>query len=564
MSEPKLSVLAGLYTATGRRERNEDYAGYAETDSRETALRGLAFALADGVGGMKGGRVAAETCVRAFLDGYYSLPETLGVEALAARLLSSSNAWIHAVGRRDPALAGMSCTFSALILRGRSAHVAHVGDSRVYRLRGERLERLTQDHTLQGPDVSHILYRAVGIEQDLRADYAAHLLEAHDRFLLCSDGVHGALRETDIRRLLARRASPAASAEALVEQALAQGSNDNATALVVDVLAVPPADRSLLSGHIRRLPILPLPKAGQSVDGFDLHGVLSDGRYSRLFLAEDRLTGQTVALKFPHPRVASEREYREAFLREAWIGARVKSPWVAEVLEQPPGRQTRLYSVLAYYRGETLERRLQRRFGLDAGVAVALTLCKAVHALHRQRIVHRDIKPDNVLVTEDGGLKLLDLGVARLPAWDEDTAAPIPGTPSYMAPELWQGERGSVASDVFALGVTLYRTFSGGAYPYGEIEPFTTPRFHRPRPLSNHRPDLPAWLDAALARAVAVNPKERYADAMELAYDLENGATNGAPTPLRRRSLYERNPLRFWQVLSLALLGALLACLANH
>lgn len=564
MDEPRLKLHAGLATQQGRRERNEDYAAYSAPEAGETAIRGVVAALADGVGGFRGGRTAAELCVRLFFDAYYSLPETLGVETLAASILSSSNAWIHAMGRRDPALAGMSCTFSALILRGRQGHVVHVGDSRVYRLRGERLERLTEDHTLKGPDVSHILYRAVGIENNLRADYAVHLLEPHDRFLLCSDGVYAALKESDLQQLLAQRTSPAASAEALVERALAQGSMDNATAVVVDVLAVPPADRSLLSGHIGLLPIAPLPAIGQSVDGFQLHSLLSDGRYSRLFLAEDRQSGQTVVLKFPHPRVASEREYRDAFLREAWIGARVHSPWVAEVQEQPAGRQTRLYSVLAYYQGQTLERRLARRIGLEAGVELALRLCKAVHALHRQRIIHRDIKPDNILLSDDGGLKLLDLGVARLPAWDEDGNSPIPGTPSYMAPELWQGERGSEASDVFALGITLYRLFSGGAYPYGEIEPFTSPRFGRPRPLSSQRPDLPAWLDAALARAIAANPKERYADAMELALDLENGLATGAPQPLRKPSLYEKNPLRFWQMLSLLLLGALLACLASH
>ena len=110
--------------------------------------------------------------------------------------------------------------------------------------------------------------------------------------------------------------------------------------------------------------------------------------------------------------------------------------------------------------------------------------------------------------------------------------------------------------------MTLYRLFSGGHYPYGEIEAFSHPRFGKRVPLSRHRPDLPAWLDAMLARATAVEPGERYADAMELAFDLENALAHGAKTVVRRQSLYERNPVRFWQIVSLLLLLALLATLA--
>lgn len=563
MNDSTLKVQSGSASLQGKRERNEDYVGYTQPGAQDTALRGVVAALADGIGGMRGGRVAAELSVRSFLEAYYSLPETLGVEQLAARILASVNTWIYSVGRRDANLENMSTTFSALILRGRQAHVVHVGDSRIYRLRGERLEKLTEDHTLPGPDVSHILYRAIGIENNLRADYATHLLEVHDRFLLCSDGVHSSLRESVIREILSQRASPTASAETLAQRAIEQGSTDNATALIIDVLSVPPADRSLLRDHIGELPIQELPTAGALVDGFKLLSVLSDGRYSRLFLAEDQHSNASVVLKFPHPRVTSEAEYQEAFLREAWIGARVTSPWLVEVLEPAPGRQTRLYSVMSYYQGETLERRINRRWSLEAGIDLALKLCKAVQALHRQRIIHRDIKPDNILLTEDGGLKLLDLGVARLPAWDKDATGPIPGTPSYMAPEQFQGERGSEASDVFAVGVTLYRLFSSGAYPYGEIEPFSTPRFGLPRSLSAYRPDLPAWLDAVLAKALAVNPHERYADVLELALALENGLIKGGPHREPKKQLYQRDPLRFWQVVSFSLLVLLIISLAT-
>jgi len=564
-TDGKLTVSAAFSSRQGRREDNQDYAGIAQPSPEDLACRGVVAAVADGMGGAKGGRVAAELCVRTFMETYYSLAETLTIEQLLDRSLNAANRWIHAMGRRDPNLAHMATTFSALILRGRRAHLVHVGDSRIYRLRGERMERLTADHTLNGPELDHILYRAVGLEPLLRTDYAVHTLEIHDRFLLCSDGLYGALKPAEIARILLERATPQSSADTLSDLALERGGNDNITALVVDVISLPRIDRQSLREIIESLPVLELPSPGDTVDDYDLERPLSSGRYSALFRGIDRRNGSPVALKFPHPRVASERQYHDAFIREAWIGARVRSPWVAEILEQAPGRQSRLYSVMPYYPGTTLEQYLRRNagVGLEPGIDLALKLCKAVHALHRQQIVHRDIKPDNILLQDNGGLKLLDLGIARLPAWDEDQADPIPGTASYMAPELFQGERGSVASDLFALGVTLYRLFSGGTYPYGEIEPFSTPRFGKPKPLTSRRPDLPVWLDAVLARALAADPGERFADAIELAFELESGLAKGGGKRIASRpvSLYQRNPVLFWQLAALLLFGLLMTCL---
>jgi serine/threonine protein kinase len=299
------------------------------------------------------------------------------------------------------------------------------------------------------------------------------------------------------------------------------------------------------------------------VDGFRLDEQVSDGRYSRLFRAEDSVNRREVIVKFPHPRVLAEAAYRNAFVREAWVASQVRSPYVSEVIELPAGRQTRLYSVMPYYAGETLEQRLKRtpRVTLEEGVRIGMLLAKAVYALNRRDIVHRDIKPDNVMLAADGGLRLLDLGVARLPGLEAAPDEAIPGTPSYMAPELFEGHAGDAQSDVYALGVTLYRLFSGH-YPYGEIEAFSRPRFAKRTALTQHRPDLPAWLDVMLTRATAVEPAERYGDAMELAIELEHNLAHAPRIVIQRRSLYERNPLRFWKIVSLLLFVALLVSIA--
>lgn len=567
MNSDPLQTRTGFASERGRRDSNDDYAAAHDAEINARAVPEAVAVIADGISG-PGGRLAAETVARGFLDGYLSQSPTLGADRAAARTLAAMNRWLHGQARQDRKLRGMATTFSALILRGRGAHVVHVGDTRIYRLRDGRLQCFTEDHTHRHPDMRHVLYRAVGLEEAVRADYATHDLKAHDRYLLCCDGVHATLNAARLTALLAERSAPETTARRIVDEALAAGSQDNVTALVLDVLAVPAAERLDLETLAAGMPILELPKVGDEVDGFRLLEAVSDGRYSRLFRAEDTREPRELILKFPHPRVAREETYRRAFAREAWVAGQVQSPYVAEVLESEPGRQTRLYLVMPYYRGETLESRLRRPppVGLSEGVDIAIQLAKAVYALNRRRIVHRDVKPENVVLeTAPGGargLKLLDLGVARLPDLADETAD-IPGTPSYMAPELFEGAAGDERSDVYALGVTLYRMWSAGRYPYGEVEAFSRPRFARRAPLSRYRPDLPAWVDEVLARATVVDPDRRFADAMELAFDLENAAAKGVQRSARRVPLLERNPLRFWQAVSGLLALALAIVLAS-
>jgi serine/threonine protein phosphatase PrpC len=562
VSGVKASV--GFASETGPRQRNEDFAGAVSGFELPQPRRDVVAAIADGIGGAKGGRVAAETAVRGFLDGFFDLPETMEVRRAAARILTALNGWIHSQGQRDAKLVGMGCTFTALVLRGRVAHVLHVGDTRAYRLRGDRLTRLTSDHVREdGTGRSNILYRALGVETEVRLDYAAQPMARHDRFLLCSDGVHGFLTDEAITDILRERVASEDSARALVAAALQSGSTDNCTALVVDVVDLPTAESADIGADIMQLPLIPVPIDGETVDGFVLKVLVSDGRYTRLFGAIDEVEDGEVVLKFPKPQVAAVDTYRAAFVREAWVGARVHSPWVGRTIELPPGRQSCLYTVMPLYPGELLESRLARPplLGLEEGRNIAIKLARGVAALHRAGIIHRDIKPDNVILESEGSLKLIDLGVVRVPGMEDFPPEDIPGTAAYMAPEMFDGEPGNEATDIYALGVTMFRAFSS-EFPYDNLDATSQPRRNRPQALSALRPDLPAWLQGVLGRAIATDPAERFQDVMEFAVEMEAGPARAPVRELRPLTLYERAPVRFWQgvaaLLALALLFLLL------
>jgi len=552
-----LKVSVGFASETGPRKRNEDFAGAVFGPELPEPRRDVVAAIADGIGGAKGGREAAEIAVRGFLDGFCDLPETMEVRRAAAIVLDALNGWIHSQGHRDTRLIGMGSTFTALVLRGRIAHVLHVGDTRAYRLSRDRLTCLTTDHVRRvGIGRSNILARALGVETEVRLDYTSQPVAQHDRFLLCSDGVHGYLAAETIADIMGERVSSEDTARALVAAALQADSTDNCTALVLDVVGLETAQSAEIGASIAQLPLIPVPLDGEAIDGFVLKVPLSDGRYTRLFGALDEVEGGEVALKFPKPLVASIASYRAAFVREAWVGARVTSPWLGHTIELPPGRQTCLYTVMPLYQGELLETRITRHpaLGLEEGRNIAIKLARAVAALHRVGVVHRDIKPDNVILESEGSLKLIDFGVVRVPGIEDSPPEDIPGTPAYMAPEMFDGEPGNEATDIYALGVTIFRAFTG-EFPYGNPDATSPPRRDRPTPLSALRPDLPAWLQAALGRAIAADPAERFRDMTEFAVEMEAGPVRAPPAVRRPRTLYERNPVRFWQGVA-----ALLAC----
>ena len=559
-----LHVGLGQASRQGGRADNQDYAACYVGTPRNQLTIGLLAALSDGMGGAKGGRVAAELAVRGFIDGCLGQPATIGISRIGARAADAVNRWIHTLGRSDPHLNGMACTLSALVLCGRSTHLVHVGDSRVYRLRDNQLTLLTTDHTLGAPGTTNALTRAIGAQDSLRVDHFKETAHLHDRYLLCSDGVHGVLSHKEIHAVLARRAAPGETAQQLVERGTAGTDSDNATAIVLDILALPSTQFVDMELAVAEQPLRSAPSSGTIVDGYELGEMLGDGQYMRVFRARDLASGREVVLKFPKPRPGLETLLRAALLREMWITSHVRSPFVTESLEPPSERRTCLYGVLPYYTGETLEQRLVRQppVNLAAGLDIALKLTKGVAALHRAGIIHRDIKPENILLEPDGGLKLIDLGVARLRRFDEGESLEVPGTRSYMAPELFTGTPADESSDLFALGVTLHRMFTG-SYPYGEVEAFAQPRFGKAALLTKARPDLPAWLERTLSRAIAIDRRDRFADVIELGFELEHGSLRALPHAIERQSLYDRNPVRFWQVVSVLLFVALLIALAH-
>ena len=208
-----LTIATGIVSERGKRPDNQDFAAVYEGTPLERVNHGIVAAVADGVGGAKGGRVAAELAVRSLIDGYYCQPDTIGVRQAACLVIDGFNRWLNTLAQTDPNLEGAATTLTAVIVRGRRAHILHAGDSRAWHYRDGALTRLTDDHVLPQPDLRHVLFRAIGIEPHVRLDECSQPLAQHDRILITSDGVHGSLGDKALAALLERRGSAEADAD---------------------------------------------------------------------------------------------------------------------------------------------------------------------------------------------------------------------------------------------------------------------------------------------------------------------------------------------------------------
>jgi serine/threonine protein phosphatase PrpC len=543
-----LEFAVGHATRTGKRSRNEDFAGAVTPDADDLATRGALLAVADGVSGEGAGREAAEYAVRGLLADYYATPETWEVPLAVDRVLSAINRWIMAQGTVDKSRAGMATTLSVLVLRGNRYIIGHVGDTRIYRLRSHEMTLLTQDHVWDRPGMRHVLKRAVGLDQHLMVDYADGDLLPKDRFLICSDGVWETLGNKRIHEIMLLHEDPQRAADAMVDKALEAGSADNATALVARIDAVAAEGwRDMLSAYAR-LPVPPRLKPGNVIDGFEVLSLLHESRATLLYKVRS-VSGQICALKTLQPLLAGDRASCEGLLAEEWLAKRLVSPYFPQVVPIAASARNQLYYVMTFYAGSTLQQRLDsgKHFSVAEAVHIGTQIAKALGVLHRLAIIHRDIKPANLLHEENNDLRVLDMGVAFAAGVPYPELSGNPGTPSFMAPELFDNAKADAQSDIYATGVSLYHLLTR-KYPYGEVEPFQHPSFSDPVPPTRYRPDIPQWLENVLLRAVARDRKQRFETAEEMLLALERGEAQPVAAP--QRTPLAQRPTARWQAIA--------------
>jgi len=540
-------------SAIGPREENQDALRLVTPAPALAASKGFLFAIADGVSQCADGGLAARSTLQALALDYYATPETWGVAQALDRLLLAQNRWLQANGAGQPLLT----TVSALVLRGRRFTLAHVGDCRVYRWHAGQLQRVSEDHVWDQPGMQHVLKRALGLDQHLVLDFLDGELRTDESFVLLSDGVWAVLGDTAIAAILRDQPDLDSAAQTLVNAAHLAGSQDNASALLVRVDALGEASIGDALIHLQQWPLPPALKPGQVFEGWQIEGILGQSQQSLLYRVRDSQQ-QPWLLKTLPARLHDDHQAGQALLSEEWFLKRVAGRHFPEV--HAASQRQHLYYVMREYPGSTLAQ-LQEQIGplpLAQWQDVAERLLRAVGLLHRRQILHRDIKPQNLLSGDDGELRLLDFGLAYCPGLSEDQPSALPGTPSYIAPEAFRGDAPTPQQDLYAVGVTLYFLLTGH-YPYGEIEAFQRPRFGVPVSASRYRPDLPDWLAQSLERAVAADPAQRFETAEEWLRLLEQGERNSLS--IRPRPLLEREPLKVWRTLALLSLAANLALL---
>jgi protein phosphatase len=232
----QLEASIGYASVAAPGKTNEDFCAVSIPSDAAGIERGVAMAVADGVSGSGAARMAAEATVRSLLLDYYATPREWSVGHALDRLLCAINDWLWAENARRPDQDGVVTAVSLVVLRAQHYYLAHVGDTRVYRLRGDVFKQLTTDHTWQRRDMRHVLRRAVGLDRHLVADFADGELQAGDTFLMVTDGVWEVLGERSMTEVLRRGLDPQPAAQALVGvsgeyQATYMGRND-ATAVV--------------------------------------------------------------------------------------------------------------------------------------------------------------------------------------------------------------------------------------------------------------------------------------------------------------------------------------------
>ncbi len=560
----QLLITAGQYSDKGRKETNQDFHGLCVPKEPQLSSKGIVIALADGISSSEVSHVASESAVTGFLEDYYSTSDTWSVKTSAERVLAATNSWLHAQtqqsAHRYDKDRGYVCTFTAVVLKSSTAHIFHVGDTRVYRLGDTSLEQLTEDHRVWVSSDKSYLARALGIDNRLNIDYRAVPIEIGDVLLLATDGVYEFVDAPFILATIhATGQDLDQAARTIVEEAFNRGSDDNLTFQIIRVDELPDPESSEMYRQLSSLALPPQLEARMDFDGYTIIREVRIGSRSHIYLAVDTETGEQVILKTPSMGMRDDPAYLERFLMEEWIARRINN---AHVLKPTAVNRKRhfIYVATEFIEGQSLAQWMTDHPAPDLATVRGIIeqIAKGLQAFHRLEMLHQDLKPDNIMIDRNGTVKIIDFGATRV-AGIMEVETPIEqinllGAAQYAAPEYFLGESGSYQSDLFSLGVITYQMLSS-KLPYGVDVPKTSSKKAQKklayRSLTDFNQKIPVWIDEAIRKAVHPDPTGRYQEVSEFLYDLQH------PNPVflnkRVTPLIERNPVTFWKTVSFML-----------
>ena len=569
-----LKIAVGQYSDKGRKEQNQDFHGVCLPREPQLSAKGVAVALADGISSSQVSQEAAQSAVTGFLEDYYCTSDAWSVKKSGEQVLTATNNWLHAQTQqsqhRYDRERGYVCTFSGLVIKSTTAHLFHVGDARIYRLRGSELTQLTEDHRVWISSQQSYLARALGMDRKVDIDYQPVQLAVGDLLILATDGVYEHTDADFIQSAIHNAVDLDAAARAIGAEALQRGSTDNLTIQLVRIDELPDPEANEVFRQISDLPCPPLLDARAEFEGYQIVREIKGSARSHIYLAVDNETSERVVIKTPSTDMQANPAVLERFLLEEWIARRIESAHVLKPCSQTRQRRS-IYVVTEYVEGQTLTQWMidNPRPDLATVRGILEQIAKGLQAFHRLEMIHQDLKPDNIMIDGTGTVKIIDFGATRVAGLEEvDTAIEqinLLGAALYAAPEYFLGESGSQRADLYSLGVIAYQMLSGG-FPYGTQVPKSRTKAAQKKlaykSVLNEEREIPAWVDDAIRKAVLPDPFQRYEEISEFIYDLHH--PNKDFLNKTRPPLIERNPVVFWKTVSFLLAVLLIVSLGSR
>jgi serine/threonine protein phosphatase PrpC len=542
-------TFAELSSTGPVRHHNEDCTGFWQPESEDDRLvHGSIAAIADGVGGLSSGEIASRMAIDITLNTFKTADRGIKPNQILEQIFKEANLDIYNFGVESEQRR-MGTTLSTCIFRNKEVFIGHVGDCRVYLVRNRQIKKLTTDHTYvemqrklglisqedaMASELRSVLTRSLGQNPIVQVDFAKSTLTNRDCIILCSDGLHTLFMEHEIADIVTRML-PADACDYFINTAENRGAEDNISVQVVRVEEVRKTafyqglsalyENTKTQSHeaVSGIEI----EAGQVLDErFEITEIIHRSAMSTVFKAIDRTTGEPVAVKVPLMNLEADPAFYSRFEREEEIGKALNHPFILKII--PVEQKSRPYIVMEFVKGQTLERLMQTVGILPIAdtLKISSRVCDALQYMHEHGVIHRDMKPSNIMLCDDGTLRIMDFGIAKTEAMRRITFggfSPTMGTPDYMAPEQIKGKRGDQRTDIYSLGAILYEMLTGqvpfqGPNVYAVMNSRLVGDPPAPRTLN---PEISPQIEEIVLHAMERDPFKRYPSAAAMKAELD-------------------------------------------